>query len=111
MGPGFESQPDHSLAVNMQGFFIFRDFLFFTPSSLLFLSLIHMSNSFTNKVVAITGGTDGIGKALVNELINRGAKVATCGRNPDKLYNLQVENAGKSLQTVYYYYHYYFRRH
>ncbi len=59
-----------------------------------------MSYSFTDKVVAITGGTDGIGKALVNEFIHSGAKVATCGRNPDKLYSLQVDNAGRSLHTV-----------
>ncbi len=39
----------------------------------------------TDKVVAITGGTDGIGKALVESLIKQGAKVATCGRNPDKI--------------------------
>lgn len=59
-----------------------------------------MQNSFTNKVVAITGGTDGIGKALVNALILKGAKVATCGRNPDKLYNLQVQHSGKFLHTI-----------
>ena len=59
-----------------------------------------MPNSFTDKVVAITGGTDGIGKALVNEFIQRGAKVATCGRNQDKLYSLQVQNSGKHLHTV-----------
>ncbi len=59
-----------------------------------------MSYSFTDKVVAITGGTDGIGKALVNAFINRGAKVATCARNQDKLYSLQVQNSGKLLHTV-----------
>ena len=59
-----------------------------------------MSYLFTNKVIAITGGTDGIGKALVNALLDMGAKVATCGRGQDKLYNLQVQNSGKYLHTV-----------
>jgi short-subunit dehydrogenase len=59
-----------------------------------------MSNFFKDKVVAITGGSDGIGRALVDELIARGAKVATCGRNQDKLYDLQVKNPGVLLHTI-----------
>lgn len=55
---------------------------------------------FSNKVVAITGGSDGIGKALVEAFIALGAKVATCGRNHDKLYKLRMEYAGKWLHTV-----------
>jgi short-subunit dehydrogenase len=55
---------------------------------------------FKNKVVAITGGSDGIGKALVDALILGGAKVATCGRNQDKLYDLQYLHSGKPLHTV-----------
>jgi NAD(P)-dependent dehydrogenase (short-subunit alcohol dehydrogenase family) len=47
-----------------------------------------MSDFFNNKVVVVTGGTDGIGKALVDLLLLKGAKVATCGRNHDKLYHL-----------------------
>ena len=54
---------------------------------------------FNNKVVVVTGGSDGIGKALVNTLMDRGAKVATCGRNYDKLYHLQTSHAGTSLIT------------
>ena len=52
---------------------------------------------FTNKVVVITGGSEGIGKALVELFLSLGAKVATCGRNYDKLYQLQQINVGKSL--------------
>ena len=48
-----------------------------------------MSSYFRDKVVMVTGGTDGIGKALVDELLQAGAKVATCGRDHDKLYRLQ----------------------
>ena len=53
--------------------------------------------SFQNKVVVVTGGTDGIGKALVEAFILAGAKVATCGRNHDKLYRLQTAHPGNEL--------------
>ncbi|MEO6455399.1 MAG: SDR family oxidoreductase [Ginsengibacter sp.] len=55
---------------------------------------------FKDKVVAITGGSEGIGKALINELIMQGAKIATCGRNADKLYHLQTLHPGNFLHTV-----------
>jgi short-subunit dehydrogenase len=50
-----------------------------------------------NKVVVITGGSDGIGKALVELYLSLGATVATCARNYDKLYQLQQSNVGKPL--------------
>lgn len=56
-----------------------------------------MNNFFQDKVVVITGGSEGIGKALVEEYIKQGAKVATCGRNYDKLYQLQMQFADKPL--------------
>jgi len=44
-----------------------------------------MQDFFKNKVVVITGGSDGIGKALVDTLLPLGAKVATGARNEDQL--------------------------
>ncbi len=54
-------------------------------------------SAFENKVVVITGGSEGIGKALVDAFLQQGAKVATCGRNYDKLYQLQSAHPGKPL--------------
>src|SRR6516164_9716775 len=55
---------------------------------------------FTNKVVVITGGSDGIGKALIDSLLLEGAKVATCARHFDKLYALQMQYTNFPLHTM-----------
>jgi short-subunit dehydrogenase len=57
-------------------------------------------NYFNNKVAAITGGSEGIGKAIVEKLLAMGCKVATCGRNSDKLYQLQLLHPNKPLHAV-----------
>jgi short-subunit dehydrogenase len=59
-----------------------------------------MSSYFKDKIVVVTGGTDGIGKAMVEELLTSGAKVATCGRDHDKLYRLQASYASYPLHTM-----------
>lgn len=59
-----------------------------------------MSSYFKDKVVIVTGGTEGIGKALVDALLNMGAKVSTCGRNHDKLYQLQAAHPSAHLHTM-----------
>ena len=58
-----------------------------------------MSN-FTDKIVVITGGSDGIGKALVAQFLALGAKVATCGRNENKLSLLEAEFPSSNLYTA-----------
>ena len=55
---------------------------------------------FKDQVVVVTGGTDGIGKAMVDELLQSGAKVATCGRDHDKLYRLQASYPSSPLHTM-----------
>lgn len=59
-----------------------------------------MNDFFKNKVVVVTGGTEGIGKALVDLLLLKGANVAACGRNHDKLYSLQAEYPAYPLHAA-----------
>lgn len=59
--------------------------------------LFYMQSYFQNKTVLVTGGSDGIGKALVAQLLEAGAWVATCGRTPEKVAQLQQQFAGKPL--------------
>ena len=56
--------------------------------------------NFKDKIVVITGGSDGIGKALVVQFLALGAKVATCARNNDKLVQLSSQNPSENLFTM-----------
>ena len=44
-----------------------------------------MDDKLHEKVVVITGGSSGIGKALVEEALRRGARVGACGRSLSRL--------------------------
>lgn len=55
---------------------------------------------FRNKVIVITGGTDGIGRSLVLEALAKGALVATCGRSVEKLDRLKSEAPSESLLAL-----------
>ncbi len=52
---------------------------------------------FADKIIVITGGSDGIGKAIAENFLLKGATVATCGRNQEKLNKLVANNNGKPL--------------
>ena len=52
---------------------------------------------FQGKNIVITGGSDGIGKALVMQFLALGARVATCGRNKQKLEALKNETNSDHL--------------
>lgn len=45
-------------------------------------------SSLKNKVIVITGGSSGIGKALVENALARGAMVGVCARNLEKLQSI-----------------------
>jgi NAD(P)-dependent dehydrogenase (short-subunit alcohol dehydrogenase family) len=54
-----------------------------------------ISADLRGKVVVVCGGSRGLGRALAGELVQRGARVAICGRAPDA-----VERAQRWLQGL-----------
>ena len=50
-----------------------------------------------NKVVVITGGSSGIGKALAEEFGSRGSKILITGRNQDQLEKVVTELRDKGI--------------
>lgn len=53
--------------------------------------------SLKDKVVVITGASSGIGKALAEDALGRGAKVAVCARNLDTLKSIYGDKDADSL--------------
>ena len=52
-----------------------------------------------NKSVIISGGSQGIGKALVKKFLREGFNVYTCGRQSEKLTALERELSNPALKT------------
>lgn len=52
-----------------------------------------------NKSVIISGGSQGIGKALVKKFLREGFNVYTCGRQSEKLTALEQELSNPALKT------------
>jgi NAD(P)-dependent dehydrogenase (short-subunit alcohol dehydrogenase family) len=53
-----------------------------------------------NKIIAITGVSEGLGRVLCREYLNNGAKVFACARNIDK-FSIDFENEiGKNLLVI-----------
>jgi NAD(P)-dependent dehydrogenase (short-subunit alcohol dehydrogenase family) len=53
-----------------------------------------MNNSFKDRRVAITGGTSGLGRELVRELVARGARVAFVARDAARVSEVAREHRG-----------------
>jgi len=52
---------------------------------------------FKEKVVFITGGTKGLGKAMAKAFVDEGAKVGVNGRNKDAVARFEDEFKGKDV--------------
>ncbi len=77
---------------------VVTDLFFSLLLSKLFLFKINWMSE--NKIIATSGGTGGIGRALVKIFLQRGAMVATCGRRPEKRTQPKNEFPDKTLFAV-----------
>lgn len=61
-----------------------------------------MDNNFNKKNIIITGGSSGIGKALVDQLVDLGANVWIIARNEEKILQIKSRLNGKADQIQYF---------
>jgi NAD(P)-dependent dehydrogenase (short-subunit alcohol dehydrogenase family) len=52
-----------------------------------------MTDTFQDKVVIVTGASSGIGKEVTLSLLQKGAKVAACSRNEERLQSIKTSQA------------------
>jgi oxidoreductase, short chain dehydrogenase/reductase family protein len=64
------------------------------------VSQIKYGSLLENKVILITGGTSGIGKALTKRCLEEGAKVIITGRKEETLKKIKEEFNNKNLETI-----------
>src|ERR1700682_1946177 len=60
---------------------------------------VYAADLFRDKVVLVSGGAGGIGRAIVWLFARLGAHVAVIGRNQDQLDTLVAETAGRGLKA------------
>ncbi|HEU0206497.1 MAG TPA: SDR family oxidoreductase [Pseudolysinimonas sp.] len=58
------------------------------------------SRSLTDTVVAVTGATSGIGRAVARQLVEAGARVVLTGRRTERLHALEAELGSDSVAWV-----------
>ncbi|MDE0943885.1 MAG: SDR family oxidoreductase [Alphaproteobacteria bacterium] len=72
-----------------------------TDEELLAQPLVYREDLFAGKVVLVSGGGSGLGKAIAYAFARLGATLVLCGRNPDRLANAKshIEALGMRCDT------------